>query len=79
MYTKCPILKYLQILYFFNEAGFNFWEEVNANESSGKYFIFHMSFCPADFALGIKAFSMAGKSENKFLIKFSEEMHFLLC
>lgn len=73
MYTKCPILKYLQILYFFNEAGFNFWEEVNANESSGKYFIFPMSFCPTDF--GDKSHDR--KSKNKFLIQFSEEMYSL--
>lgn len=45
---------------------------MSANDSSGKYLVFHMSFWPADFILGIKA--MTRKSKNKFLIKFSEDI-----
>lgn len=45
-------------------------------QSSGAYLVFHVSFCPADLALGIKA--MTGKSRDQFLIKFSEDMYYLL-
>lgn len=47
---------------------------MNANKSSERHLVYHMSFSPADFALGIKA--MIGKTRNKFPNEFSEVTYF---